>query len=120
MRNDIGEAALVTSTTGSPLRVSSALVATVVPTLTAATATWGGTVRRRESRARRAGPDRPPRRRRSPRAPCGRAARRRGERPMTSVKVPAAIDPRTASPPPAPGGRWDDWLNVSIACIIRA
>src|SRR5205814_99741 len=38
MRSASAKPALVTSTTGSPLRVSSALVATVVPTLTAATA----------------------------------------------------------------------------------
>src|SRR2546430_13159002 len=38
MRSASANPALVTSTTGSPLRVSSALVATVVPPLTAATA----------------------------------------------------------------------------------
>src|ERR1700730_7745010 len=118
MRSASAKPAVVTSTTRSPLRVSSALVATVVPTLTAATA-----------RAAALAPARIARAARKPGSPAAPAAGTEGtlrtctpppgERAMTSVNVP----PRSiqnCQPAVGTGRRRDDWLNFSIACIIRA
>src|SRR5579863_5358002 len=117
MRRPSAKPAVVTSTTGSPPRVRSALVATVVPTLTALT--WSRGPPAAANRARAA--DSPG----SLALPAGGAdstlrtcSAPSGETPMTSVKVP----PRSiqnCQPLRATGWR-GAWLRVSIDCIIRA
>src|ERR1700724_1815463 len=118
MRSASAKPAVVTSTTRSPLRVSSALVATVVPTLTAATARAAALAPARLAPAARkpGSPAAPPAGAEGTLRTCSSPP---GERPMTSVNVP----PRSiqnCQPAACTGRRPDDWLNVSIACIIRA
>src|SRR5580658_177020 len=116
MRSASAKPAVVTSTTGSPLRVSSALVATVVPTLTALTAAAPPSCA--SSACAAFSPGSPPpglggtdNTLRTCSAPAGETA-------ITSVKVP----PRSIqnSQPARRCGCGGAWLTVSIACIIRA
>src|SRR6266480_6752148 len=117
MRSASPKPAVVTSTTGSPLRVSSALVATVVPTFTAVTARDAAHASRIARAAPRPGsPAAPPALAEGTLRTCSSPA---GERPMTSVNVPPRSSQNGQPAAERAGGR-DDWLNVSIACIIRA
>src|SRR2546429_4752881 len=118
MRSASAKPALVTSTTGAPLRVSSALVATVVPTLTAATARGAAPAAARIARtARKPGSSAaPPALAEGTLRTCSSPA---GDRPMTSVNVPPRST-QNCQPAARAGGRRGGLLNVSIACIIRA
>src|SRR5215470_9327097 len=114
MRSPSPKPALVTSTTGSPLRVRSALVATVVPTLTTSIAAPPPAAARIAATAASPGSPAPPLL--ATEGTLRTCSAPSGARPMTSVNVP----PRSIQNCQPPRRASSDWLNVCIACIIRA